>query len=67
MADETKDGKDAAQAKKAKVHTAAVNKGVEAWVDQHLRNTDFSRDTAAWNVLQGALPHLAPMITEEIG
>lgn len=45
---------------------AAVRRGVEAWLDQHLRNSNFSQDTGAWNVLQGALPHLAPCITKEV-
>lgn len=45
---------------------SAVSRAVEAWIDQNLRNTAFSRDTEAWNTLQGALPKLAPMIDEEI-
>lgn len=43
-----------------------VQRAVAAWVDKYLRNNDFSRDTKAWNTLQGAIPKLAPMIEEEI-
>ncbi len=45
---------------------AAINRGISVWLDQHLRNTKFSQDTEAWNVLQGALPFLAPTIVKEM-
>lgn len=44
----------------------AIRVGVENWLAKHLRNTPFSQDTGAWNVLQNALPHLAPCITQEV-
>lgn len=46
--------------------TVKVEGAVEKWLAEHLRNTPFSQDTAAWNVLQKALPHLAPAIVEGI-
>lgn len=44
----------------------AIEAGVEAWISEHLRNTAFSRDTEAWNVLQEALPKLPGAIIKEV-
>jgi hypothetical protein len=45
---------------------AKVERGVQNWISTHLRNTAFSQDTGAWNVLQKALQHLASAIVEEV-
>ena len=42
--------------RKAAPHPAEAT--VAAWIDAHLRNSPFSRDTPAWNHLQAAIPHL---------
>lgn len=44
----------------------AVRRGVEAFVDGHLRNSDFSRDTPAWNHFQAGLPALIESIVKEV-
>lgn len=44
----------------------AVNRGVQRWIDENLRNTSFSKDTKAWNHLQSVLPALASVIVGEI-
>lgn len=44
----------------------AVKRGVEAFLDQHLRNSSFSRDTPAWNHFQAGLPVLIESITKEV-
>lgn len=65
-----KEDKAVAKAAAPKEPTAvelAVARGVERWLGENLRNTAFSQDTAAWNVLQNALPKLVPAIVEEIG
>lgn len=46
---------------------SAIRAGVDQWINDHLRNTEFSRDTLAWNKLQAALPHLAGAIIKEVG
>lgn len=45
---------------------AAVTRGVDAWIDTHLRNSDFSRDTPAWNHFQAGLPALIESIKQEV-
>lgn len=37
---------------------------VEAFLEKHLRNSDFSRDTAAWNHFQAGIPVLIGCIAE---
>lgn len=44
----------------------AVSRGVAKWIDDNLRNTAFSRDTDAWNILQKALPKLPGTIAKEV-
>lgn len=44
----------------------AVKRGVEAFVANHLRNSDFSRDTPAWNHFQAGLPALIESIVKEV-
>lgn len=58
---------DAPEAPKPSPMELAVARGVERWLDENLRNTNFSQDTGAWNVLQKAIPALAPAIMREIG
>lgn len=58
---------DAKTAKKgpSKIEEAVV-RGVDAFVDQHLRNSSFSRDTPAWNHFQEGLPALIGSIVTEL-
>lgn len=44
----------------------AVTRGVEAFIDAHLRNSEFSRDTPAWNHFQAGLPVLIGSILAEL-
>lgn len=44
----------------------AISRGVETWINENLRNTAFSRDTTAWNILQNALPKLPGAIAKEV-
>lgn len=44
----------------------AIARGVENWISENLRNTAFSRNTEAWNILQGALPKLPGAIVKEV-
>lgn len=44
----------------------AVKRAVDGFIDQHLRNSDFSRDTPAWNHFQAGLPVLIESITKEV-
>ena len=44
----------------------AVARGVAVFMDTHLRNSDFSRDTPAWNHFQEGLPVLIESITKEV-
>lgn len=44
----------------------AVKRGVDAFIDAHLRNSSFSRDTPAWNHFQAGLPVLIESITKEV-
>lgn len=46
--------------------TVAINRGVRAWVDKHVRNSPVARSTEAWNHLQKILPELAPLIEKEV-
>lgn len=46
--------------------TEAVTRGVDAFVANHLRNSDFSRDTPAWNHFQAGLPALIESIVKEV-
>lgn len=46
--------------------TEAVTRGVNSFVDAHLRNSDFSRDTPAWNHFQAGLPALIEAIVKEV-
>lgn len=39
---------------------------VDKFVDQHLRNSDFSRDTPAWNHFQAGIPVLIGAIVSEM-
>lgn len=43
-----------------------ISRGVDNWLDANLRNTAFSRDTDAWNILKNALPSLAGTIAKEV-
>lgn len=44
----------------------AARRAVEAFVEKHLRNSDFSRDTPAWNHFQAGIPVLIGCIAEEM-
>lgn len=44
----------------------AIERGVTAFVDQHLRNSTFSQDTPAWNHFQAGLPVLIGCIAKEL-
>lgn len=39
---------------------------VDEWVGAHLRNSDFSRNTEAWNHLMKSLPKLVEGIVKEV-
>lgn len=39
---------------------------VHKWVSENLSNSAFSRDTPAWNKLQGSLSNLTKAIVEEM-
>lgn len=39
---------------------------VDEWVNTHLRNSDFSRSTDAWNHLMKSLPKLVEGIVKEV-
>lgn len=39
---------------------------VDKFVDQHLRNSDFSLDTPAWNHFQAGIPVLIGAIVSEM-
>lgn len=43
-----------------------VEEGIRAWTSQHLMNTPFSQDTAAWNHLHRAKVHLSDFICKEL-
>lgn len=45
---------------------AKVKAAVDSWVNRHLRNSDFSRNTAAWNHLNNVLPNLVEGILKEV-
>jgi phosphodiesterase/alkaline phosphatase D-like protein len=53
-------------AKKLTPQEEAIGRGIEKWLAGHLRNTAFSQDTGAWNVLQKAIPELTPILVEEL-
>lgn len=54
-------------AKSAKtVLEAQVTAAIESWTANHLRGSDFSRDTAAWNHFQKGLPALIQGIVKEV-
>lgn len=55
----------AAAPKTSKIEQA-ISRGVETWINENLRNTPFSRDTTAWNILQKALPKLPGAIAKEV-
>lgn len=44
----------------------AAKRAVDRFIDDHLRNSDFSRDTPAWNHFQAGLPVLIGYIAEEM-
>lgn len=44
----------------------AVKRGVDEFTNVHLRNSDFSQDTPAWNHFQAGLPVLIESITKEV-
>jgi hypothetical protein len=58
---------------KAKVHRhhpklmEAVERGVEAWYERHIRNTTLARDTPAYNHLQSVISELSKCIGKELG
>ena len=39
---------------------------VEAWLNDHIRNSPCSRDTPTWNHLLGVLPALKASIAQEL-
>lgn len=45
---------------------ARVTAAIESWTGSHLRGSDFSRDTAAWNHFQKGLPALIQGIVKEV-
>lgn len=45
---------------------AKVEAGIAAFIDTHLRNSDFARDTAAWNHFQAGLPVLTGCIVNAL-
>lgn len=51
---------------KKKTVEQAVRDGVDAFVVKHLRNSDFSRDTAAWNRFHEGLPVLIDEVVKEV-
>lgn len=51
---------------KKKTVKEAVEAGVEAFIAKHLRSSDFSRDTPAWNHFQEGLPVLIDEIVKEV-
>lgn len=44
----------------------AVEKAIHEFLDAHLRDSDFSRDTPAWNHFQAGIPVLIESITKAI-
>lgn len=44
----------------------AVQRGVDNHIATDLRNSDFSRDTPAWNHFQATLPALIESIVKEV-
>lgn len=46
--------------------TQAVERGIEAHIASYLRNSDFSRDTPAWNHFRAGLPDLVGLIVKEV-
>lgn len=63
MAVKNSGGSDEVQTKKV---TDAVERGIEAHIAAHLRNSDFSRDTPAWNHFRAGLPDLIGSIVKEV-
>ena len=57
---------DTAPAPKPDKTAEAVQRGVDQWVDAHLRNSSFSRDTPAWNHFIEGLPGLVDAIAKEV-
>lgn len=53
--------KDTSTSKESKVKAV-----VDGWVSAHLRNSDFSRNTEAWNHLMKSLPKLVEGIVKEV-
>lgn len=43
-----------------------AKRAVDAFIAKHLRNSDFSRDTPAWNHFQAGLPVLIGCIAAEM-
>lgn len=60
MADEKK------VADKAPTAEQKASAAVEAFIDAHLRNSSFSRDTVAWNHFQAGIPVLIGCIVKEM-
>ena len=51
--------------KESAVH-GKVKEAVDEFVDKHLRNSPFSRNTPAWNHLQERIPLLIEGITQKV-
>lgn len=66
MADKDEQAPAPAKAKALDKIEEAVTRGVDAFVASHLRNSDFSRDTPAWNHFQAGLPALIESIVKEV-
>lgn len=70
MADEqnqtTEEAKAPVKAVKPSKARAAAERAVERFTADHLRNSDFARDTPAWNHFQAGLPVLIGYFEQEM-
>lgn len=66
MEDKTPAPKTKAARRDAPSKEQRAKAAVDKFIDQHLRNSDFSLDTPAWNHFQAGLPVLIGCIVSEM-
>ncbi len=60
-----KEPKASAQTKSEKLEEA-IYRGITEFVNAHLRDSDFSRDTPAWNHFRQGIPLLTKFIAKQL-
>lgn len=45
---------------------AAIDRAVERWIDEHLRDSPLARATDVWNFVQTKIAHLKSIIEQEV-